>query len=78
MKLFTLWILIFGLKNAGGSVTLFQGPLALQPIGTFETQKECELIAHPLYTTMQNNGAAVDVFCLPTGISDPVGAHSTR
>ena len=68
----TLWILIFGFKNSGGSVTPFSGQPIMQPIATYPTEKECNSAGAGVYGGLQKGGVAVNVICLPTGLSDPI------
>ncbi len=68
----TLWILVLGFKNVGGTVTLSTGQPLMQPIATYRTQKECDLASKVVFSGLQNGGVAANVICLPSGISDPV------
>lgn len=70
----TLWILIIGFKNAGGALSLNTtgGQPVMQAIATYRTASECNTASKGLYEALQNGGVAVDVVCLPTGVSDPV------
>lgn len=66
----TLWILIFGFTNAGGSTTPYAQPL-LQAMATYRTLKECDAAAAEL-NGLQSKGLIGSTICLPTGISDPI------
>ena len=72
--MFTLWILIIGFKNASGSVSLNTtgGQPVMQAIATYRTSSECNAASKGIFDALQNGGVAVDVVCLPTGMSDPV------
>ena len=72
--MFTLWILILGLKNELGQTVLSKsGRPAMQAIATYHTVSECTSSAKTLYKFLNTHSAGVDVICLPTGVSDPVG-----
>lgn len=67
----TLWVLIRGFGNAGGTVTLLTAA-AMQPIATYRTAAECNKIAKGLLNGLRQGGTDANVLCLPTGKSDPV------
>lgn len=68
--MFTLWILIFGFANAGGTVTPYAKPV-LRAMATYHALKECDAAAAEL-NGLQSKGLIGSTICLPTGISDPV------
>ena len=72
--MFTLWILIMGFGNSGGSVALLSGAAQMQPIATYRSAKACSSTATQLYRTLRAGGVDANVICLPTGVADPLRA----
>lgn len=70
----TLWVLIRGFANVGGSVSLSTTPV-MQPIGTYRTAAECNAVAKVAFQSLRQGGTDANVLCLPTGISAPVKAR---
>ncbi|MBW8078643.1 MAG: hypothetical protein GJU76_11340 [Gallionella sp.] len=72
--MFTVWVLILGVKNVLGQTPLSTTPaqLAMQPIATYRNAKDCTAAATTLYKFVEGHSVGADVICLPTGVSDPM------
>lgn len=67
----TLWVVIRGFANSGGSVNLLQAA-TMEPIGTYRTAAECDKVGRAVLNGLQKGGTDADVLCLPNGVRDPI------
>lgn len=70
----TLWVLVRGFGNVGGSVTLLDRA-HMQAIGTYRTNTGCVKVAKAVHDGLRAGGTDADVLCLPTGLTDPVASR---
>ena len=75
--MYTLWILILGLQvGVGPTAQIHPSRPAMQPIATYSTHAECVASGNTLYKFLMSHEVGVDIVCLSTGVSDPVGSRA--